>query len=310
MKRKSRCEPTRKALIFWTLFIGIGALLGSTMMLIDPSGKIMGMDATLPYFQILPFADVLFQNYVFSGVMLLLVNGVTNLIAAVLLFLKKKSGIVLGGVFGITLMLWICIQFVIFPPNFMSTIYFIFGFLQAITGYMAFVFYHQETFTINESDYPNIGTNHQTLVVYFSRMGYTKKIALEEANKLGADLYEIKAKERTEGTLGFWWCGRFGMHRWAMPIEPISMDLSSYERVIICAPIWVFSLSSPVRSFCQMAKGEMKNVGYILVHHTNGAYLNAAKEMDELLDVAHSSFRSVRCRIGKFKEMKIDSSRL
>lgn len=269
----------------------------------------MGMDALLPYFQVLPFADVLFQNYVFSGIMLLLVNGVTNLIAAVLLFLKKKSGIILGSVFGITLMLWICIQFVIFPPNFMSTIYFIFGFLQAMKGYMAFVFYHQETFTINESDYPNIGTSHQTLVVYFSRMGYTKKIALEEANKLGADLYEIKAKERTEGTLGFWWCGRFGMHRWAMPIEPISIDLSSYERVMICAPIWVFSLSSPVRSFCQMAKGKIKDVGYILVHHTNGTYQNIAKEMDNLLGITHSSFRSVRCRIGKFKEMRTDPSR-
>ncbi len=310
MKHKSRYEPTRKALIFWTLFIGIGALAGSTMMLIEPSGKIMGMDVLLPYFQVLPFADILFQNFIFSGIMLLLVNGVTNLIAAVLLFLKKKSGVVLGGIFGVTLMLWICIQFVIFPFNFMSTIYFIFGFLQAITGYMAFVFYHQEAFVINENDYPNIGVNHQILVVYFSRMGYTKKIALEEANKLGADLYEIKAKERTEGTLGFWWCGRFAMHRWAMPIEPISMDLSTYKKVIICSPIWVFALSSPVRRFCQMARGKIKDVGYILVHHTNGTYENAAKEMDDLLGITHSSFHSVRCRIGKFKEMRTESSRL
>lgn len=308
MKSKSRYEPTRKALIFWTLFIGIGALAGSMMMLIDPSGKIMGMDELLPYFQVLPFADILFQNFIFSGIMLLLINGVSNLVAALLLFMKKKAGVILGGVFGVTLMLWICIQFYIFPFNFMSTIYFIFGFLQALTGYMAFVFYHQEAFVIDSKQYPNIGKSHKTLVVYFSRMGYTKKIALEEANGLGADIYEIKAKERTDGTLGFWWCGRFGMHRWAMPIEPISVDLSSYERVIICSPIWVFSLSSPVRSFCQMAKGKIKSVGYILIHHTNGVYLNVAKEMDELLGITHSSFRSVRCRIGKYKEMKSDSS--
>ena len=53
---------------------------------------------------------------------------------------KKNSGVVLGGIFGVTLMLWICIQFYMFPPNFMSTIYFMFGFAQAATGYAAWVF--------------------------------------------------------------------------------------------------------------------------------------------------------------------------
>lgn len=49
------------------------------MMLLDPSGRAMGMDAMLPYFQVLPFADVLFQDLTFSGIALLIVNGLTNL---------------------------------------------------------------------------------------------------------------------------------------------------------------------------------------------------------------------------------------
>ena len=93
-------------------------------MLLDPSGRALGMDAMLPYFQVLPFADVLFTDLTFSGIALLVVNGLTNLTAAALLFAKKKSGVILGGVFGITLMLWICIQFYMFPPNFMSAAYF------------------------------------------------------------------------------------------------------------------------------------------------------------------------------------------
>ena len=52
-------------------------------------------------------------------------------------------GVVFGGVFEETLMMWICIQFYMFPLNFMSTIYFIFGLCQA-TGYMAWVFLKQE----------------------------------------------------------------------------------------------------------------------------------------------------------------------
>ena len=122
-------------MIFWTSFIGIGAVAGGLSMIIDPSGKTLHMDAMLPFFQKLPFADVLFQNFLFSGIALLIVNGLTNLTAAALLLRKKKLGVILGGIFGITLMLWICIQFYMFPLNFMSTAFFIVGFCQAVTGY-------------------------------------------------------------------------------------------------------------------------------------------------------------------------------
>ena len=74
----SRYAPTRKALLFWTLFIGVGAVGGALCMLLDPSGHTLGMDAKLPYFQVLPLADVLFQDFTFSGWALLVVNGLTN----------------------------------------------------------------------------------------------------------------------------------------------------------------------------------------------------------------------------------------
>ena len=304
MKTKSRYQRARRFLIFWTLFIGIGAVAGAAGMLADPTGKAMGMDAMLPYFQVLPFSEVLFQNFIFSGISLLIVNGLTNLTAAGLLLAKKKSGVVLGGIFGVTLMLWICIQFYMFPLNFMSTIYFIFGACQAAAGYAAWVFEKQESFQGNIADYPNIGNNPKRLVVFLSRMGYVKKQAYEEADKTGAALYEIRSTERTEGTLGFWWCGRFAMHRWDMPIEPISVDLSKYEQVTICSPIWVFALAAPVRSFCRQAAGKIQKVDYILVHHTGGIYENAAKEMDTLLGITHTSLRSVQCKMGKYKEIK------
>lgn len=86
-------------------------------MLLDPSGRALGMDAMLPYFQVLPFADVLFRDLTFSGWALLIVNGLTNLTAAGLLLAEKRAGVTLGGLFGVTLMLWICIQFYMFPPN-------------------------------------------------------------------------------------------------------------------------------------------------------------------------------------------------
>lgn len=300
----SRYAAARRLLIFWTLFIGLGAVAGASGMLIDPTGKAMGMDAMLPYFQVLPFADVLFQDFVFSGVALLIVNGLTNLTAAALLLHKKSLGVTLGGVFGVTLMLWICIQFYMFPLNFMSTAYFFFGLAQAATGYAAGVFVKQEAFVVRPEEYPHVGTNEGHLVVYFSRMGYGKKLAYELAEQTGAELFEICSTERTEGTAGFWWCGRYAMHRWDMPIGPIPNDLEKYDRVTICAPIWVFALASPVRAFCRQAAGRVRQADYILVHHTASVYENAAREMDELLQLTHTRLWSVQCRTGRYRVVK------
>lgn len=305
-KTYSRYRPARRALLFWTIFIGIGAVAGSSAMLIDPSGGLMGMDAMLPYFQKLPFAEKVFQDFVFSGISLLIVNGISNLTAAALLIANKRIGAVLGGVFGITLMLWICIQFYMFPLNFMSTAYFIFGFIQAITGYMTVVFYDQEHFTVSESDYPNIGSDPTKLVVYFSRMGYTKKRALEAADRTGAEIYEVRAAERTSGTLGFWWCGRYGMHRWAMPIEDIGVQLEKYDHVTVCSPVWVFNLCAPMREFCKKASGRIRSADYILVHHQKSLYANAADEMDRLLGLKDTPAVSVCCREGRYlKQVRI-----
>ena len=301
---KSRFAPARKALIFWTLFIGLGAVGGAACMLADPSGRSVGMSGMLPYFQVLPFADVLFQDLFFSGIALLLVNGVTNLTAAALLFRKKPAGVVLGGVFGVTLMLWILIQFYVFPLNFMSTLYFIFGFCQAATGYAAWVFQRQEAFQARPLPPLPLVEHPRRLVVYFSRMGYVKKLAYEIAEKTGAAVYEIRSTERTEGTLGFWWCGRFGMHRWDMPIRPIDVDLSAFEHVTVCAPIWVFALAAPVRAFCRQAAGQIREADYLLVHHTSGRYDSAAREMDRLLGLKRTSLRSVQCKVGAFREIQ------
>lgn len=296
----SRFKIARRWLLAWCLFIGVGAVAGATGMLVAPDGRALGFVELLPYFQVLPFADVLFKDFLFPGIALLCVNGIPNLVAAALIIAKKKAGIVLGGIFGVTLMLWITIQFIIFPANFLSIFYFIFGIAQAATGYAALVFYKQESFSVNMLDYPNIGVNERALVVYFSRMGYAKKLAYETANASGAAVYEVKATERTDGTLGFWWCGRFAMHRWEMPIEPIAVDLTKYDKVTVVSPVWVFRLSAPMRAFCNKAAGKLKCVDYIIVHHQGGKYNAVADEMDSLLKIKRASFRSVRCRMGKY----------
>lgn len=301
MKNK-RYEISRGVLIFWTLFIGIAAVYGSACMFIDPSGGLLHMNEFLPYFQVLPFSEYLFNDYVFSGIALLIVNGLTNIIAAALLIANKKAGVIAGTIFGITLIAWITIQFIIFPFNFLSTAYFVFGLLQFITGMVCYIGYRQKEFCFNENDYKNVGADKSKLVVYFSRMGYCKKLAYEAANQTGADLFEVKTTERTAGNLGFWWCGRFAMHKWGMPVVSLPENLLSYEKVIIVTPVWNFSLCAPIREFCKQAKGKIKSADYIVVHFLSGVkFLSVAKEADLLLGIKSESVKSVSSHYGSFK---------
>lgn len=124
----------RRLLGFWELFIGLGAVAGAAMMFADPTGRAFGMDTMLPLFSPLPFAEVLFRDFLFPGIALLLCNGLTNLISFVLLVRRSRFASLAGITCGILLMLWIGIQFYIFPFSFMSSAYFIFGAGETITA--------------------------------------------------------------------------------------------------------------------------------------------------------------------------------
>lgn len=60
-------------------------------MIIEPNGEVFGFYVLLPYFQVLPFSEVLFQEFVFSGIALIIVNGISNIMLLFLSLLKKKE---------------------------------------------------------------------------------------------------------------------------------------------------------------------------------------------------------------------------
>lgn len=139
----------------------------------------------------------------------------------------------------------------------------------------------------------------KTLVVYFSRKGYVKKVAEEQAEIYGAELVRLVSTERTAGILGFWWCGRFGMHRWGMPIEPVPVDVSAYDKVIFCAPIWVYTVCAPMWEFIGQCAGKVKSAEYVLVHFSLPMrFPRTAARMDRALGIHHTAFTSVLCPWG------------
>lgn len=137
------------------------------------------------------------------------------------------------------------------------------------------------------------------LVVYFSRKGYVRREAEALARGMGADLLELRTPERTRGVLGFWWCGRFGMHRWPMKLLPYDTDVSRYERVVIVSPVWVFSACAPVYAFAREQRGRVKSARYVFVHFSPFMrYPKTARALDRLLDARSEGYASAACAWG------------
>ena len=118
-----------------TLFIGIGAVAGAVMMWIDPTGQMWGGEPLLELLRAkMPWSDVFFKNFIPSGFVLLFLNGITQLVAAYLLFKKHRLAQYAVLVCGIILMLWIILEWWVWGFNVVCNIYFVLGLVETITA--------------------------------------------------------------------------------------------------------------------------------------------------------------------------------
>ncbi len=118
-----------------TLFIAIGAVVGSVMMWVDPTGVTWGGEPLLDMLRAkMPWADVLFRDFIPSGFVLLAVNGLPQFGAAILLFKRHLWAQYAVLACGVVLMLWIVLEWWVWGFNAMSNIFFVLGLLETITA--------------------------------------------------------------------------------------------------------------------------------------------------------------------------------
>lgn len=102
------------------------------MMWADPTGTSWGGEPLLEMLRDkMPMKDIFFNNFIPSGFVLLAVNGLPQIAAALLLFKQHPRALyaVLGC--GILLMLWIVLEWWAWGLNTMSNIFFILGLAEA-----------------------------------------------------------------------------------------------------------------------------------------------------------------------------------
>ena len=105
----------------------------------------------------------------------------------------------------------------------------------------------------------------KVLVVYFSQGTATKRVAEDLASLLGADVERIVEKKDRGGPFGFLIAGADSSQRLATPIEAPIHQAGDYGLVVVCTPVWAWSLAPPVRSWLQLQAAQLPDCVFVEV---------------------------------------------
>ena len=103
-------------------------------------------------------------------------------------------------------------------------------------------------------------TAKRILVVYYSRTGFTRRIAEEIADACGADLEEVRDVKSRRGPFGFLRSGYEASRRKLPEIKETTADPAQYDVVVIGTPVWAGNVASPIRSYVAKQRDALKAV--------------------------------------------------
>ena len=123
----------------------------------------------------------------------------------------------------------------------------------------------------------------KTAVVFYSLSGNCALIAQEIKAGLGADLLRLHTEdEKPRGRFAkfFWGIGvMLGIKK--APLKPYTFNPSTYDLIIIGAPVWAGSPARPIRAFLAETGITGKKVALFVCH--NGGAGKAMEKLEALL---------------------------
>jgi len=110
-----------------------------------------------------------------------------------------------------------------------------------------------------------------TLVVYFSRTGYTRRVAELIAAAAGADCEAIREPRTRDGLRGYWRSAREALRHVPARIEAGTLDPRDYTLVVLGTPVWGSNISSPMRAYITQHHDDFNNVAFFCTQGGSGA---------------------------------------
>jgi len=98
----------------------------------------------------------------------------------------------------------------------------------------------------------------KTLVVFYSRTGFTKKLALALAAQLQADAEELVDNKSRKGIMGWLTGGRDALKKFMTIISPVQKDPAQYDLVVLGSPVWAGTMAPALRTYLTQQKAKFK----------------------------------------------------
>lgn len=109
------------------------------------------------------------------------------------------------------------------------------------------------------------------LIAYYSRTGVTRKVATVLAERLdGAPVLELKETKDRGGVLGYIGAGKDALLHKKAKLVGYEQDLSAFDCVVICTPVWAFTASPPVLAFLEKERTALTTVAFIATMSAKG----------------------------------------
>ena len=122
------------------------------------------------------------------------------------------------------------------------------------------------------------------LIIFYSRTGTTKKIANLIAEILNCDIEEIYDTKNRNGFFGYIKSAIDAMRKKLTTLEKINKNPEIYDLIAIGTPIWVSSMSTPIRTYLVENKEKFKKVAFFCTEGGRGGekcFKNMAKLCDK-----------------------------
>ncbi|NVM53992.1 MAG: hypothetical protein HWN66_09860 [Candidatus Helarchaeota archaeon] len=121
------------------------------------------------------------------------------------------------------------------------------------------------------------------LTVYYSRTGNTKGIGEEIVGELKCDVEEIFDTQKRKGIWGWLKSGYQATRKKLTVLQPINLDPSDFDLVIIGTPIWNRHVSVPTRTYLSETASKLKKVAFFCTEGGRGGK-RAFSEMETVCD--------------------------
>ena len=138
----------------------------------------------------------------------------------------------------------------------------------------------------------------KALVVFYSKTGITKEIAVHISEELDCDIEEIFDVKSRKGILGYIKSSIESAFRKTPKIKETKVDPSDYDLVIIGTPVWAGNMASPVRTYLSNNNDKLNRVAFFCTMRSRGSK-RTFLEMERL-----SEFNPLACLALTDKEIK------